>query len=266
MSTSLGGYPGSHDPGQQTAGEVHDPGDRLLANSNRDFAVEVRAGLEAGFGKRRGQPHSHVRLRTQPTESAINPLAEPLRRRGVRPGHQEPLPVSLTRAQAHLREHDHATGRTWRAAAPHRRRRVTLVHQHKPPDHRIERVTAKLDLAKVPAHELDVVKLRLDRPLTRPLKRLLVTLDPDDRTTNTHQLGQKQTDITRAATDIQHPHSALNPGAHQQAAGERRVHIGLATQPLVLVLAGRAQRISWICDHCLTPHSDGNRPVCGSLA
>jgi len=178
----FGGYPGSHDPGQQAAGEIHGLGDRLLANSNRDFAVEVQAGLQAGFGKRRGQPHSHVRLRAHPAESAINPLAEPLRRWGMRPGHQEPLRYRRPRAHAHLREHDHPTGAYVACRGPHRRGRVTLVHQHEPPDQRVERVTGELDVAKVTEHELDVLDVRLGRALMRPRERLLVTLDPDHRT------------------------------------------------------------------------------------
>ena len=65
--------------------------------------------------------------------------------------------------------------------SPHRRGRVTLVHQHEPPDQRVKRATGELDLAKVPEHKLDVLDRRLDRSLTRPRERLLVALDPDHR-------------------------------------------------------------------------------------
>ncbi len=57
----------------------------------------------------------------------------------------------------HLGEHDNPSRADVARHARHCRRRVTLVHQHEPPDHRIERVAGKLDLAKVPGHELDVL-------------------------------------------------------------------------------------------------------------
>lgn len=98
------------------------------------------------------------------------------------PGHQEPLWNHRPRAEAHLRKHDHPTRAYVVCRGPNCRGRVALVHQHEPPDQRIERVAGELDVAKVTEHELDVFDVRLGRPLTCPRQRLLVALDPDYQT------------------------------------------------------------------------------------
>jgi hypothetical protein len=143
----------------------------------------------------------------------------------------------------HLREHHHPSRADVARHARHRRGGVALVHEHEPPDHRVERAAGELDFAKVPGHELDVLVPRLDRPPTRGRERLLVALDSDHRPIAAHQLGYEKADVARPAADVEHPHPGLDPRALQQTARERRIPIRLATQPLVLVLAGCAQRI-----------------------
>jgi hypothetical protein len=132
---------------------------------------------------------------------------------------------------------------------PHRRRRIALIHEHKPPGQRVKRVTGELNLAKVSEHELDVGRPRLDCPPARGRKRLLVTLDADHRTIGAHQFGQKQTDIARPTADIEDPHPGLDSCTRQQTACELCIHVGLPAQPLVLVLAGGAQRIPRVSRH-----------------
>jgi hypothetical protein len=65
----------------------------------------------------------------------------------MRPGHQEPLRYRRPRTHAHLREHDHPTRAYVACCGPHRRGRVTLVHQHEPPDQRVKRATANPEQA-----------------------------------------------------------------------------------------------------------------------
>ena len=46
------------------------------------------------------------------------------------------------------------------------RRRVALIHEHQATDQSVDRPAVKLDLAKVPTHELDVADPGLDRAAT----------------------------------------------------------------------------------------------------
>src|SRR5271165_701232 len=182
----LGGHPARHDSGQEAAREIHGAADRVLANANDDFAVEVRARQQASFGERRWQPDTHVRLRAQRAVHGVNPFAElPGRRRG-RPRFQGPVRYRRVQTQAHLREHDHPSRTNVACSGRYRRRRVTLIHEHEPPDECVKRDVVEFHVAKVADHEVDIGDVRLDSSPTRRRERLPVTLNPDHRTAATH--------------------------------------------------------------------------------
>jgi len=97
--------------------------------------------------------------------------------------------------------------------ASDRLRGVGLVHQHEPAGQRVERRSRELDVAEVPAHELDVAKPGLVGAPPSGRDCLLVALDSNHRPLGTHQLGQKEADVARPTADVQDPHSGLDSHA-----------------------------------------------------
>ena len=72
----LGGDPCGDDCRQQAGGEFHRMADGVLADGDRDPAVNVRAGLKAGFSECVRQPATHVRLGAESRERLVDPPAD----------------------------------------------------------------------------------------------------------------------------------------------------------------------------------------------
>ncbi len=118
------------------------------------------------------------------------------------------------------------------------RRRVALMDEDEPSDHRIERRVGGQGIV-AGDRERDVAVSGLRRAPPREIDRALLPVDANDGSRRPDRLGEQEGDVSRTGSEVEHAHARTNPGFPDQSAREAFQTAGLQLQSLKLRLGAR---------------------------